>query len=88
MRRISLIASLQPKPCTYLRSQGRREGLGPLARGISLSAAVAGFFPRLPDDSAPQVGPWTRRLIGAAGAAQSDAELPEEYRGYPEQKYR
>jgi hypothetical protein len=31
--------------------------------------------------------PWTRRLIGAAGPALSDAEVWQQYREYLEQKY-
>lgn len=57
------------------------------ARGISLSAAVAAIFAQLPDEAAPSAGPWTRRLIGAAGANLSDAEVREQYRDYVERKY-
>jgi hypothetical protein len=63
------------------------------ARGVSLSEAVAAYFERLPDESAepgPQVSPWTRRLIGAAGPALgdvSDAEVRRGHRDYLEHKY-
>jgi hypothetical protein len=55
--------------------------------------AVAARFAHLPDDAAgpgPRVGPWTRRLIGAAGAARgelSDAEVRRRHRDHLERKH-
>jgi hypothetical protein len=61
-------------------------------RGISLSEAVAAYLAQLPDETAavaaPQVGPWTRRLIGAAGpSASGDQDVRREHREYLERKY-
>jgi hypothetical protein len=63
------------------------------ARGVSLSAAVAAYFAQLPDESAgpaSDVGPWTRRLIGAAGPAHGDvgdADVRRRHRDHLERKY-
>ena len=62
-------------------------------RGLSLSEAVAAFFAQLPDESdaaESRAGPWTRRLIGAAGPASgesSDQIIRREHREYLERKY-
>jgi hypothetical protein len=62
-------------------------------RSISLSEAVAAYFAQLPDETAavaPQVGPWTRRLIGAAApgpSASGDQDVRREHREYLERKY-
>jgi Family of unknown function (DUF6364) len=62
-------------------------------RGVSLSEAVAAFFAQLPEESetgAPRVGPWARRLIGAAGPAPGDVGaggVRRQHRDYLERKY-
>ena len=59
----------------------RRAKVWARARGVSLSDAVAAIFAQLaqlpdePDQARVEVGPRTRRLIGAAGPAQPQAAV-------------
>lgn len=63
------------------------------SRGVSLSEAVAAYFAQLPAEAeaaAPRVGPWARRLIGAAGPDSGDvgdAEVRRRHRDHLERKY-
>jgi hypothetical protein len=60
-------------------------------RGVSLSEAVAAYFAQLQDEAtAPRVGPWTGRLLGAAGSAPGDvddAAVRRQHRDHLEQKH-